>query len=78
MEIKYIRLRPGEKKIEALFSQDEYPRSSEHEKIMIINNNQTLNVNKFRQDVNKLVALAHEGNKEATKEKLMSIVRYSD
>jgi len=78
IEIKYIGLRPGEKKIEALFSQDEYPRSTEHEKIMITNNNQTLNVNKLRQDVTKLVALAHKGNNEATKEKLMSIVRNSD
>ncbi len=78
IDIKYIGLRPGEKIVETLFSEDESPRATGREKIMIINNNHSINVKKLSQEVDQLIALAHNGNNEATREKLLSLVRNSN
>jgi FlaA1/EpsC-like NDP-sugar epimerase len=80
IDITYIGLRPGEKLIESLFSEDEHPRPTEQEKILMIHNNdiKAIDYNRLHQDVDRLIAFAREGNTEATRAKLLSIVRSSD
>ena len=78
IDITYTGLRPGEKISESLFSEDEHPGYTEEEKILVIHNNKAADFNKLHQDVDHLIALAREGNSEATRAKLLSIVRSSD
>ena len=78
IDIKYIGLRPGEKIIEALFSEYEYPKSTGHEKILVINNDKIIDIAKLRDDADQLIDLAHNGKSEAIKEKLLSMVRTSN
>ena len=78
IDIKYTGLRPGEKMIETLVSEDEHPERTEQEKIMIIHNNKATDFSRLHQDVDHLIALAREGNSEAARAKLLSMVRSSD
>jgi FlaA1/EpsC-like NDP-sugar epimerase len=75
IDITYTGLRPGEKMVETLFSEDEDPRPSGQEKILIINNRKANDFSGLFQDVDQLIALAREGNCAATREKLLSIVK---
>ena len=77
IDITYTGLRPGEKIIETLFSEDEHPGPTEQEKILIIHKIKATDFNRLHQDVDHLIALAREGNSEATRAKLLSIVRSS-
>lgn len=74
IDITYTGLRPGEKMIETLFSEDEHPGSTEQENILVIHNDKATDFNRLHQDVDHLIALAREGNSEATRAKLLSIV----
>ncbi len=74
IEISFTGLRPGEKLIETLFSEDEHPGRTEQEKIMVIHNHKTSDYNTLEQDVGDLIALAHAGRSQATREKLLSMV----
>jgi FlaA1/EpsC-like NDP-sugar epimerase len=78
IDISYTGLCPGEKLIESLFSEYEHPGHTEQEKILVIHNNKATDFNRLHQDVDHLIALAREGNSEATRAKLLSIVRSSD
>ena len=78
IDITYTGLRPGEKIIETLFSEDEHPGPTGEEKILIIHNNKATDINQLYQDVDQLIALAREGNSDATRTKLLSMVKYSD
>jgi FlaA1/EpsC-like NDP-sugar epimerase len=80
IDISYTGLGPGEKLIESLFSEDEHPGPTEQEKILMIHNhnNKATDFNRLHQEVDHLIALAREGNSEATRAKLRSIVRSSD
>ena len=78
IDIKYTGLQPGEKIIETLFSEDEHPGPTKQEKILVIHNNKATNFVGMHQEVDHLIALAHEGNSDATRAKLLSIVRSSD
>jgi FlaA1/EpsC-like NDP-sugar epimerase len=78
IEITYTGLRPGEKLIETLFSEDEHPGPTEQEKILIIHNSKAADFSSLHKDVDHLIALAREGNSEATRAQLLSIVGSSD
>jgi FlaA1/EpsC-like NDP-sugar epimerase len=75
INIEYIGLRPGEKVVESLFSKNEYPESSAREKILIINNNGKISINKLYEDVAELIRLAHNGVEAETRRKLLAIVQ---
>jgi FlaA1/EpsC-like NDP-sugar epimerase len=74
IEITYSGLYPGEKIIETLFADDEYPDQTELEKILIIRNNKAIDFDRLHQDVDQLIALARNGNSETTRAKLFSMV----
>jgi FlaA1/EpsC-like NDP-sugar epimerase len=78
IDITYTGLIPGEKKIESLFSKDEQPGPAAQEKILIIHNKKSTNITRLYQDVDHLIALAREGNSEATRTKLLYMVRNSN
>jgi FlaA1/EpsC-like NDP-sugar epimerase len=78
IDITYTGLRPGEKKIESLFSKNEHPGLTAQDKILLIHNNKTTDFDRLYQDVDHLIALAREGKSEATRTKLLSIVKDSD
>lgn len=75
IEIAYTGLRPGEKLIETLVSEDEHPGYTEQEKISIIHHRKATDFNKLHQDVEQLITLARAGDREATRAKLISMVR---
>lgn len=78
IDITYTGLQPGEKIIEALFSEDEHPKPTEQEKILVIQKNKAVDFNRLHQDVDHLIDLAHNGNSEAIRAKLLEIVGSSD
>jgi len=74
IEIAYTGLHPGEKIIESLFSENEHPMPTEQEKILIVQAAKEIDFNDLQQGVDGLIALAHEGDGEATRAKLLSLV----
>ena len=75
IDITYTGLCPGEKIIETLFSEDEHPGLTEQDKILVIHNNKVADIERLHQEVAQLIALAQEGDAEATRLKLMTMIR---
>lgn len=78
INITYTGLRPGEKMIETLFSDNEHLAPTAQENISVIHNNKAPDFNRLHQDVDNLIALASEGNSDEIRAKLLSLVRSSD
>jgi FlaA1/EpsC-like NDP-sugar epimerase len=78
IDITYTGLIPGEKLIESLFSEDEHPGPTEQDKILVLHNNKVADIERLHQEVAQLIALAREGDAEATRLKLQTMIRSSD
>ena len=78
INITYTGLRPGEKMIETLFSENEHLVPTAQENISVVHNKKATDFNGLHQDVDQLIALAREGNSDATRAKLLSLVRSSN
>lgn len=78
IDITYTGLIPGEKLIESLFSEDEHPGPTEQDKILVLHNNKVADIERLHQEVAQLITLAREGDAEATRLKLQTMIRSSD
>ena len=64
IEIRYTGLRPGEKLSEKLYTVSEEPFKTEFEKILALKTDPTSVRGSFTQDVDELIQLARDGEKE--------------
>jgi FlaA1/EpsC-like NDP-sugar epimerase len=71
--IEFTGLNPGEKLIEELFSREEHPNPTEQEKILLINNNKGSDSSRLDEDVDYLISLVRDGQREAAKIQLMGM-----
>jgi FlaA1/EpsC-like NDP-sugar epimerase len=73
IRIEFVGLRPGEKMDEELFGPDVTPRCSSHDKIWIVDAPDDAAPD-FESQITELLALAHTGDRDATRRKLSQVV----
>ncbi|MFN2304710.1 MAG: polysaccharide biosynthesis protein, partial [Anaerolineales bacterium] len=74
IEIIYTGLRPGEKLFEELFTKNEQPNRTEHEKIFVASSHNEANYDKLYQQLEELNELLTMGNTKILVEKLNHLV----
>jgi len=74
IEIIYTGLRPGEKLSERLFSDQEQPIKSLHEKILIIEKDAAIKNSRLEEDLDSLIQYAKEGKREKAWKLLSDLV----
>ena len=73
IEVLYNGLRPGEKISEKLYSQKESPFGTDHEKIMIVKQEISISAEMLKKEVDELILLAEQGEKDQLFTKLKKI-----
>lgn len=74
IEIVYTGMRPGERMTEVLFADHEEVVRTEHDKIFVTDNGARHLPDQFSQEIEELIRLAQDGETEAVRRKLRSIV----
>lgn len=74
VEIVYTGLRPGEKIFEELFTKNEQPKRTNHEKIFVARSVDSESGSDIEVNIDKLIALAQNGDENGVREQLYKLI----